>query len=386
MRISRFSCRSPAFQFFQNNAKRMGLVEIAAAVERGNQGITRASEALVEELELPSVFATPEETATSALDDHPTAGYFVPLLENEELQGEQHPVSQSHGGMHLRHLLDDAPDAEGGAHHQGPDLQNQKLALRPKAEDYDSSTEDESDVVGRFQQQRRDSANASDFGAVDRREILPHHIHHPQDRPNGFPQQAASYYKRTIYHDSSRSPDYMIRDQISPAYPTPLANERSFSGPLPALKGRYNAFPPPRQWSPYDSRTIYSQPTPSISSFYRSTSVGATSTDTATHTSTQAHESEYADGNRHFSPPPRMSFYRQHDASTEVEHENGRILPPIVSVGVKGAAPHYSPYYEAVATPPLYGPPSSSLRQSEGPDSAANDSRRYEHYSAYRER
>lgn len=373
-------------QFFQNNAKKLGLFEIAAAVDGEDQGLTRASEVLIEELEMPSAFATPEESATSSHDQHPTAGYFVPVLE-EEGHGEQYSLSgQKQGGMHLRHLLDDAPDAEGGATHPKPDLPYQKLASRPRVEDYDSSTEDEADLAGRLQQARRESATGSDLGAAEqpRAEDQLHHAHHQPPRTNGVSQQAGSYYNRTIYDDSNHSPDYTSRDQISPAYPTPLANERNFSGPLPPLKGRYAAFPPPRQWSPYDSRTIYSQATPSISSFYRSTSVGAMPAGAAPHMVSQAHEADYGDESRHFSPPPRTSFYRGQVAATEAEHENGRGLPPLVSASAKGTASHYSPYYEAVATPPLYGPPSSSLRQSEGPENYADSSRRYDHYSAYR--
>ena len=381
----------PALQFFQNNAKKMGLSEIAAAVDGEDQTLTRASEVLIEELEMPSVFATPEESAASSHDHsshdhHPTAGYFVPVPE-EEGNGEQYSLpGQKQGGMHLRHLLDDAPDAEGGAALHQPDLQYQTLASRARAEEYDSSTEDEADLAGRFQQTRRDSAPGSEFGAADRSrgEAQLPHSHHQPLRANGVPQPGGDYYKRTIYDDSNHSPDYTVRDQISSAYPTPLANERNFSGPLPPLKARYAAFPPPRQWSPYDSRTIYSQPTPSISSFYRSTSVGAMPASAAPHIVSQAHDADYGDESRHFSPPPRTSFYRGQAASTEAGHDNGRGLPPLVSAGAKGAAPHYSPYYEAVATPPLYGPPSSSLRQSEGPDNFADGSRRYDHYSAYR--
>lgn len=250
-------------QFFQNNTKKMGLAEVAAQADDETGGSAATSGVIVEEMELPSVFAEAQA------EKQPASGYF------DSLHYPKHAKPATYGGgMHLRNLLDDAPDAEGGAvHHDDfstPPVPPEVMG----AVNGDSSTEDEAypaRYAAPLRQNGTHHRRVVSHGSVRLETGTAPQIQHlPQGREYIHPESAslygsrnghAPYHGRTVYVDSRLSPEYGTRDMVSPLYVESLPTAYRPHHGLPPPSGRL-VYPSARQWSPHESRTIYSAAAP----------------------------------------------------------------------------------------------------------------------------
>ena len=278
--------------------------------------------------------------------------------------------------MHLRNLLDDAPDAEGGAVHHEDYL---TPPIPPDANEMpggDSSTEDEADparyatTAGTAKQNGHHHRRVVSHGSVRPEPANAPHIQHLPQRRDIRPESAglygshrdasAAYYGHPIYADPRHSPEFGTRDLVSPVYSSALHAERAYLAAhqgLPPPLSRFAGVPGGRQWSPYESRTIYNSqpPTASLHSPYYRPSERRNSED-LTHVSRP-------------SPPlhPSAYFRRSHGEATKG-------LPPPVPLSAGGyahSAVYEGPQHAYYAHPHHQQMPTQhnpSLRMSEGPD------------------
>ena len=354
-----------ALQFFQNNTKKMNLAEIATQAEENGSA---ASGLVIEELEMPSVFAEAQG------DQGPASGYFDSQHNGKHASRSAPSSGGGGGGMHLRNLLDDAPDAEGGAIHHDDYT---TPPIPPELVDGpggDSSTEDEADPA-------RYATSASALkknGHLHHRRVVSHgsvrldpaaasHVQHLPPRRDLHPAAYAShrngqeaYYGRSVYSDPRHSPEFGTRDLVSPVYGQAAYAERGYLPPqhgLPPLSSRLAAYPGARQWSPYESRTIYSSQGPASSlhsPYYR--------------TSERRNSEDLSHMGRPSPPLHPPTYFRR---------SQGDVVKGLPPPGPGPAAPYaHSPIYEA--PPHAYyaypqhahapQPPLQHLRASEGPE------------------
>lgn len=240
----------------------MGLNEIAARAEgdfaniSGEVGLDSPTGGM----EMPSVFGEPEGAALQ----EPPSGYFIPSHHSTKRETDDHKPFARSGGMHLRNLLDDAPDAEGGAHtHVVSDTRMQG--------DDDSATEDEAEPA-RYAQESVDARGAlrqahAERAAAQQRQAS----RHIQDMPVGGEAVAhhAHAADHTYYPSHMRSSSYGSRQEFaeaesySPTYHPVHHGERGYSMPPRhgynnTVNGHYEpAHSRNGHYSPYEGRSIY---------------------------------------------------------------------------------------------------------------------------------
>lgn len=243
----------------------MNLAEIAARAEGefGNTSGEFGEDPTDNKLALPSVFGEPG----GAMPQEPTSGYFIPSHTSTRDADEHKPSARS-GGMHLRNLLDDAPDAEGGAHaHPHPDVR--------LAGDDDSATEDEAEPA-RYAQGTVDAMGALRQAHAERTASQQRHasrvVKEEMISVDSALQRSAAA-ERGYYQPHMRSSSYGSRaeypteqDQYSPTYHPLQRDGRGYSVPprhaYPSgVNGHYeNSLPHSGHWSPYEGRSIYGPP------------------------------------------------------------------------------------------------------------------------------
>lgn len=201
--------------------------------------------------------------------------------------------------MNLHNLLDDAPDAEGGAHdpfrfEQRAEGQQAQGMPTPSDVLEDSSTEDEAEprrFATHMQQHVRRSSDILPMHRTISPQTLPPDPslqHHQHERSLSYqyqqPPHSARTYGQQAHHarsisDSRRSPTFSLREPLSSPFPSVLSERRpgaytSFTAPPNG--SRYGSIPPSlppssRTWSPYDSPS-YGQQAPLARDFYSSRS------------------------------------------------------------------------------------------------------------------
>lgn len=206
----------------------------------------------------------------------------------------------------------------------------------------DSSTEDEADparyaappVKQNGVHHRRVVSQGSvrlEAGTAPQFRHLPHHreLYYPDAATlyanrNGHP---APCYGRSVYTDLRHSPEFGTRDAISPINGSALAAERAHLPQhvgLPPPSARL-VYPAGRQWSPYESRTIYSHsPAPAGVPYHRSD---------------ERRNSEDLGQTARPSPPLRSSVFRR---------SQGEIVKGLPPPGPDPGGPYaHSPIYDA---------------------------------------
>lgn len=189
----------------------------------------------------------------------PSAGYFVP---QPSIDSEREITMSSGGGMHLRNLLDDAPDAEGGAHY--PYFQvRENYSAPPTARETlyeDSSTEDETEPA-RYATQTMSRSASDVMNAKDGKAFRRLSPRSPAIDPTLHDPPS---YREHSYPPSRHSPAYIIRDPVYPPYPSVLSfdhySPHHASHPS-RTKGHYSSVSDSVRgpWSPYNG-IEYGQP------------------------------------------------------------------------------------------------------------------------------
>jgi hypothetical protein len=287
----------------------------------------------------------------------PHTGYFIPSHRANGQEGPESKSSVRSGGMHLRNLLDDAPDAEGGA--------NPRIAAAnaQTAPDDDSATEDEAeparyaqdlgDARGALRQARTDNiyqrhatrSVKEETMAIDPalQDIMPVEVAHFQPHA-----RSSSYGSRA---------DYSARERYSPPYRASIPVERGYAVPARqqyngAPNGHYDSIPPyAGRWQPYEGRQIYLD---------RSNGPGP----------------GYFGRSRYEEPPPASYYHHERVpyADTPIHEKGGHQV-------AYAPRPQHSPYYEGHAGTPPPQPPASSLRHQSDARNGDAGSPYYGHYN-----
>lgn len=243
----------------------MGLAEIASRAEGEFANISGeiGPDSPMGGTEMPSVFGEPDGIHLQ----EPPSGYFIPSHRGNSRDPEEHKPSARSGGMHLRNLLDDAPDAEGGAHSQAVD------EVRMPADD-DSATEDEAEPA-RYAQESVDArgalrqAHAERAAAQQRqasRAVKDEMMAAESVNQRGHPGEDAYYPPHMRSASFGSRSDFPEAGQYSPTYHSMHHNERGYTMPPRNMysntaNGHYEpAQPQNGHWSPYEGRSIYGPP------------------------------------------------------------------------------------------------------------------------------
>lgn len=344
-------------QFFQNNTKKMNLAEIAAKAEGefGNTSGEFGPDSPMGRTDMPSVFGEPD----SSMPQEPTSGYFIPSHHSNNREATEHKPSARSGGMHLRNLLDDAPDAEGGAHPQAP-KDSRMLG------DDDSATEDEAEPA-RYAQESVDARGALRQAHAERTASQQRHASRVVKEEmisvdSALYRNAAAEHGHYQPHMRSSSfgsrPDYHAeREQYSPSF-HPHHAPREYSLPPrhaygSQVNGHYEGGTSHgAHWiPPYEGRSIYG---PAASTGY------------------------YSRGRPEEQPP--VGYYRR-------EHP-AYLDSPVYDKSVhRSAYPprslHHPQHYTGSDRSPPHQPP-PPLRHHSDPNSAHAESPYYDHYGVPR--
>ncbi|KAK9898865.1 hypothetical protein P389DRAFT_39994 [Cystobasidium minutum MCA 4210] len=344
--------------FFQNNVKKMNLAEIAAKAE-GEFGSTSGDFGLESPMgrpDMPSVFGEPD----GSMPQEPTSGYFIPSHHSKNRDTEEHKPSARSGGMHLRNLLDDAPDAEGGAN---PHLAND---TRMPGDD-DSATEDEAEPA-RYAQDSLDARGALRQAHAERTASQQRHASRVV-KEEMISVDSALYRSTAAEHGhyqphirsssfGSRQDFPPEREQYSPSFHPAHHTAREYSLPPRHVygshpNGHYETGQPhaPHWIPPYEGRSIYGPPA----------------------------SATYYPRSRADEQPPVGYYRREHPAyldSPVYDKSVHRTAFPPRSL-------HQSPHYAGTGRSPPHqpGPP---LRHHSDPTASHPESPYYEHYGVPR--
>lgn len=305
----------------------MGLAEIAARAEGEYANISGelGPDSPMEGSEIPSVFGEPDGTALQ----EPPSGYFIPSHHSKERDaGDYKPYARS-GGMHLRNLLDDAPDAEGGAHAQATG------GIRMPQDD-DSATEDEAEPA-RYAQESVDARGALRQAHADRaasqqryvsRNVKEEMLEVDAARHRNHPVEHAHYPSHLRSSSYGSRSEHVEAGHFSPTY-LGLAPERGYSMPPRQVYSRTGhahydaAVPASGHWAPYEGRSIYGPPTGS-GYFHRSRHEEQAS---HAHHGQEYHHPAFLDSAVHDKAPHRTTF-QPHPHLTSSLLAGGAHSPP----------------------------------------------------------
>lgn len=150
----------------------------------------------------------------------PPTGYFLPQP-NATTGGHHRPPPASSGGMHLRNLLDDAPDAEGGAGMSVDLAAAMDVDARPAlgaADDEDSGTEEEVEparYAAEYPSQLSSTLNGQ-----------PHHQKSPKRRTSKNTSFDSSTSGRAIYAHNALDQSRLSHDGYSAYQRSPHQDAR----------------------------------------------------------------------------------------------------------------------------------------------------------------